>query len=112
MAKTAHKDGTTLKEEAISFGFVDEKTFVESRSGLYFNECIDRQNLLQAQLPMIKLSDLRIWLAQNPNQRVADLLACFFNRLSFGVKPAPDPVGALIFPGPLCTISGSEKSSV
>jgi fumarate hydratase class II len=27
VAKTAHKNGTTLKEEAISLGFVDEKTF-------------------------------------------------------------------------------------
>ena len=29
VAKTAHKNGTTLKEEAISLGFVDEKTFDE-----------------------------------------------------------------------------------
>ena len=29
VAKTAHKNGTTLKEEAISMGFVDEKTFDE-----------------------------------------------------------------------------------
>ncbi|MCA8884044.1 MAG: hypothetical protein KDA50_09925, partial [Rhodobacteraceae bacterium] len=27
--KTAHKNGTTLKEEAIKLGFVDEKTFDE-----------------------------------------------------------------------------------
>ncbi|MCP4208846.1 MAG: class II fumarate hydratase [Shimia sp.] len=27
VAKTAHKNGTTLKEEAIALGFVDEKTF-------------------------------------------------------------------------------------
>ncbi|WP_424939704.1 class II fumarate hydratase [Aliiroseovarius sp. S253] len=29
VAKTAHKNGTTLKEEAIALGFVDEKTFDE-----------------------------------------------------------------------------------
>ena len=29
VANTAHKNGTTLKEEAISLGFVDEKTFDE-----------------------------------------------------------------------------------
>ena len=29
VAKTAHKNGTTLKEEAINLGFVDEKTFDE-----------------------------------------------------------------------------------
>ena len=29
VAKTAHKNGTTLKDEAISLGFVDEKTFDE-----------------------------------------------------------------------------------
>ena len=29
VAKTAHNNGTTLKEEAISLGFVDEKTFDE-----------------------------------------------------------------------------------
>ena len=29
VAKTAHKNGTTLKEEAISLGFVDENTFDE-----------------------------------------------------------------------------------
>lgn len=29
VAKTAHKNGTTLKEEAVSLGFVDEKTFDE-----------------------------------------------------------------------------------
>ena len=29
VAKTAHQNGTTLKEEAISLGFVDEKTFDE-----------------------------------------------------------------------------------
>ena len=29
VAKTAHKNGTTLKEEATSLGFVDEKTFDE-----------------------------------------------------------------------------------
>ena len=29
VAKTAHKNGTTLKQEAISLGFVDEKTFDE-----------------------------------------------------------------------------------
>ncbi|MZR13851.1 class II fumarate hydratase [Maritimibacter sp. DP07] len=29
VAKTAHKNGTTLKEEAINLGFVDEKTFEE-----------------------------------------------------------------------------------
>ena len=27
VAKTAHKNGTTLKEEAIRLGFVDEETF-------------------------------------------------------------------------------------
>ena len=27
VAKTAHKNGTTLKEEAIALGFVDEETF-------------------------------------------------------------------------------------
>jgi fumarate hydratase class II len=27
VAKTAHKNGTTLKEEAVRLGFVDEKTF-------------------------------------------------------------------------------------
>ena len=27
IAKTAHKNGTTLKEEAIALGFVDEETF-------------------------------------------------------------------------------------
>ena len=27
VAKTAHKNGTTLKEEAIALGFVDEDTF-------------------------------------------------------------------------------------
>ena len=27
VAKTAHKNGTTLKEEAINLGFVDEETF-------------------------------------------------------------------------------------
>ena len=27
VAKTAHKNGTTLKEEAIKLGFVDEATF-------------------------------------------------------------------------------------
>ena len=27
VAKTAHRNGTTLKEEAISLGFVDEETF-------------------------------------------------------------------------------------
>ena len=27
VAKTAHKNGTTLKEEAMSLGFVDEETF-------------------------------------------------------------------------------------
>jgi len=27
VAKTAHKNGTTLREEAISLGFVDENTF-------------------------------------------------------------------------------------
>jgi fumarate hydratase class II len=27
VAKTAHKNGTTLKEEAIKLGFVDEETF-------------------------------------------------------------------------------------
>jgi fumarate hydratase class II len=27
VAKTAHKNGTTLKEEAIGLGFVDEETF-------------------------------------------------------------------------------------
>jgi fumarate hydratase class II len=27
VAKTAHKNGTTLKQEAVSLGFVDEKTF-------------------------------------------------------------------------------------
>ncbi|MEO1734263.1 MAG: class II fumarate hydratase, partial [Pseudomonadota bacterium] len=27
VAKTAHKNGTTLKEEAIKLGFVDEDTF-------------------------------------------------------------------------------------
>jgi fumarate hydratase class II len=27
VAKTAHKNGTTLKEEAIALGFVDEATF-------------------------------------------------------------------------------------
>ena len=29
VAKTAHKNGTTLKEEAINLGFVDEATFDE-----------------------------------------------------------------------------------
>ncbi len=29
VAKTAHKNGTTLKEEAVKLGFVDEKTFDE-----------------------------------------------------------------------------------
>ena len=29
VAKTAHKNGTTLKEEAIRLGFVDEATFDE-----------------------------------------------------------------------------------
>ncbi|MCR9115299.1 MAG: class II fumarate hydratase [Rhodobacteraceae bacterium] len=29
VAKTAHKNGTTLKEEAVNLGFVDEKTFDE-----------------------------------------------------------------------------------
>ncbi len=29
VAKTAHKNGTTLKEEAVALGFVDEKTFDE-----------------------------------------------------------------------------------
>ena len=29
VAKTAHTNGTTLKEEAINLGFVDEKTFNE-----------------------------------------------------------------------------------
>ena len=29
VAKTAHKNGTTLKEEAIALGFVDEATFDE-----------------------------------------------------------------------------------
>jgi fumarate hydratase class II len=27
VAKTAHKNGTTLKQEAIALGFVDEATF-------------------------------------------------------------------------------------
>ena len=27
VAKTAHKNGTTLKEEAVRLGFVDEATF-------------------------------------------------------------------------------------
>ena len=27
VAKTAHKNGTTLKEEAVRLGFVDEETF-------------------------------------------------------------------------------------
>jgi fumarate hydratase class II len=27
VAKTAHKNGTTLKQEAIALGFVDEETF-------------------------------------------------------------------------------------
>ena len=27
VAKTAHKNGTTLREEAVKLGFVDEKTF-------------------------------------------------------------------------------------
>jgi fumarate hydratase class II len=27
VAKTAHKNGTTLKEEAIKLGFIDEKEF-------------------------------------------------------------------------------------
>ena len=27
MAKTAHKNGTTLREEAIALGFVDGETF-------------------------------------------------------------------------------------
>jgi hypothetical protein len=30
---------------------------------------------------LMKWSDLRIWLAQNPNQRVADLRACFLKRI-------------------------------
>ena len=29
VAKTAHKNGTTLKEEAVKLGFVDDKTFDE-----------------------------------------------------------------------------------
>jgi len=29
VAKTAHQNGTTLKEEAVNLGFVDEKTFDE-----------------------------------------------------------------------------------
>ena len=27
VAKTAHKNGTTLKEEAVKLGYVDEQTF-------------------------------------------------------------------------------------
>ena len=27
VAKTAHKNGTTLREEAVKLGFVDEETF-------------------------------------------------------------------------------------
>ena len=29
VAKSAHKNGTTLKEEAVKLGFVDDKTFDE-----------------------------------------------------------------------------------
>ena len=29
VAKAAHKNGTTLKEEAVKLGFVDDKTFDE-----------------------------------------------------------------------------------
>ena len=29
VAKTAHKNGTTLKEEAVRLGFVDDETFEE-----------------------------------------------------------------------------------
>jgi fumarate hydratase class II len=29
VAKTAHKNGTTLREEAVKLGFVDDKTFDE-----------------------------------------------------------------------------------
>ena len=32
VAKTAHKNGTTLKEEAIALGFVDDETFEPRRA--------------------------------------------------------------------------------
>ena len=39
IAKTAHKNGTTLKEEAISLGYLTEEQFNEWVCDFYFESC-------------------------------------------------------------------------
>ena len=83
VAKTAHKNGTTLKEEAIRLGFVDEETFdrvVRPR----------RHDRAEVSGKLVNLSRARKTRARDEKRRKADQNAARFGRTR-GPSARPKP---------------------